>query len=134
MKKLNIFLIAALILVTVTQCNQKTEKITGIWQLQSMTINGTLLQGNALGNWLWEFNDKGGYLSDIAGIKEKGLYKIKDNKLTLQPVGEKAHAQQTYTIEKLDSLEMTLSAVGGGNKSILRFLKTQAEGVQGDKD
>ena len=82
MKRISCSLIIYLLLISISSCGDKRkEQLTGIWHLQLMDINGTQLQGNSIGNWLWEFNMEGGYLTDIAGAREKGRYELKENQL-----------------------------------------------------
>ena len=127
----------SLLLISVASCSdKKREQLAGIWHLQLMDINGTQLQGSALGNWLWEFNMEGGYLTDIAGAREKGRYEMKESQLKLQPVmsNESSRPGQTFTIAKLDSLHMNLVSIDGKNKTALYFTKIKASEVVGEKD
>ncbi len=135
MKKLIAPFLGFILLLSLTQCRTSTEnKIVGVWQLQQMVINGTVLQGSSLGNWLWEFNDAGGYLTDVAAMREKGLYAIKDSLLTLKLVTEKNRPDQVYKITRLDSLELDLVSTEIANKQSLRFLRRKVSEVTGEKD
>jgi hypothetical protein len=124
-----------MLVLSLTQCGNKAEnKIVGVWQLEDMVVNGTILQGNALGNWLWEFNRDGGYLTDIAGIREKGVYTLKDGKLALKITSEKKKLDQVYTVARLDSVELDLHSIDTANNQTLRFMRRKAEDVAVDKD
>ena len=128
-KKIFFITIVIMSLLFFTQCESKTKReLTGIWQLQTMNINGTVLDGNSLGNWLWEFNDEGGYLTSVAGVKEKGLYKLKSEILTLQSVTSKERPGQVYVVSHLDSLQMELVSDDKKNKTTLHFLKLKGTG------
>lgn len=109
--------------------NKQKEKLEGIWQLQTIEINGTVLQGKSLGDWKWEFNEEGGYLNDVAGEKEKGLYTLKGNTLTLKSVTYKDRPEQVLNIVRLDSLQMDLESADQKNKSSLHFLKMKESGL-----
>jgi len=109
------------------------QKLLGIWQLQWMEVNGSHLAGNSVGNWLWEFNSEGGYLHNVAGAKEKGIYKLDGKKLMLIPVMGKARVEHDYNIVTIDSVEMDLVLIDKQSKSELYFLKKAASAV-GEKD
>ena len=135
MRKFISSFLTAMLLLGLTQCHNKSEnKLVGVWQLQDLTINGTTLKGNSLGNWLWEFNASGGYLSEIAGMRKKGVYTFKDNMLLLNLDPAKKEPDQSYKVTKLDSVEMELISTDTLNKSSLRFLKRKVSDVSEDKD
>ena len=111
-------------------CNQNDKsKLVGVWKLQLMDINGTKLQGSSLGNWMWEFNKEDGYLSDIAGAKEKGMYKLSGAKLTIMPVKAEKWPERVLTISKLDSTELHVEAIGEKNKSSMWFIRIKDNAV-----
>jgi hypothetical protein len=133
--KLIVFFAAVILLLGLTQCGKKQQNsIVGIWQMQSMVVNGTLLSGKSLGTWLWEFNGEGGYLTDVAGMREKGRYGIKDSILTLKILVPKDGPSQVYRIIKLDSAQMDLFSYDNRNKSTLHFIKRKVGEVEVDKD
>jgi hypothetical protein len=125
-----------LLLMGLTQCKSKIEKnLVGVWQLQTLVINGAALKGNSLGNWLWEFNAQGGYLTDIAGMREKGKYTLKDSILTLKIMIPKDGPTQVYRVIKLDSAQLDLFYYENRNKSTLHFVRRKVGDVVGeDKD
>ena len=123
-----------IIMVFAAACNnQKNEALTGIWKLKTMDINGVSIQGEALGNWLWEFNDEGGYMINVAGAIEKGKYNYDGQKLILKSLTSKDRPEQTYNVIQLDSVSMLLSSVTDKNTSKLNFIKID-EGELGEKD
>ena len=128
MKKISISFLLAVIFLTGCHNKQK-DKLEGIWQLRTLEINGTVLQGSSLGNWKWEFNEEGGYLTDVAGVREKGLYTLKENTLTLKSVTHKERPEQVLSIVRLDSLQLDLLSADEKNKSSLHFLKMKENGV-----
>ena len=131
MKKNTACIISSLLIIfLLTQCNhERKEKLEGIWQLQTLEINGTVLQGNSLGDWKWEFNEEGGYLTDVAGAREKGLYTLKGNKLILKSVTVKERPEQILNIVQLDSVRLDLVSADDKNKSALHFIKMKGEGM-----
>ena len=131
MKKHTACIISSLLIIfLLTQCNhERKEKLEGIWQLQTLEINGTILQGNSLGDWKWEFNEEGGYLTDVAGAREKGLYTLKGNKLILKSVTVKERPEQILNIVQLDSVRLDLVSADDKNKSALHFIKIKGEGM-----
>jgi hypothetical protein len=134
MKKIVAIILQGLFVLILAQCNQKNKSnLIGVWKLQQMEINGTKLQGSSLGNWMWEFNEEGGYLSDIAGAKEKGMYKLSGVNLIIKPVGAEKWPERSFTISKLDSSELRLVANGEKNKSSMWFIRVKADAV-GEKD
>ena len=129
-KNITCIITSLLIIFLLTQCNhERKEKLEGIWQLQTLEINGTILQGNSLGDWKWEFNEEGGYLTDVAGAREKGLYTLKGNKLILKSVTVKERPEQILNIIQLDSVRLDLVSADDKNKSTLHFIKMKGEGM-----
>ena len=117
-------------------CNcrsEETEKLVGIWKLEILDINGTALRGTSLGNWLWEFNDKGGYLINVAGAVQKGKYTLHNRQLKLDPVGSKEPPGQIYSVAKLDSSALHLVSSTDKNKTMLFFIKIGSKEI-GEKD
>lgn len=123
--KLFTLALMAFTVCALVQCNSKEkDKLEGVWKLQMLEINGTQLSGASLGDWKWEFNEEGGYLTDVAGAREKGLYTLKGDKLTLKSVTNKERPEQVLSITHIDSLYMDLvNADAGKNKSSLHFIK-----------
>jgi hypothetical protein len=76
---------------------------------------------------MWEFNDKGGYLVNVAGAVEKGTYTISKDKLTLNSVTNEERPDQVFKITKLDSVSMHLFAESENNKTTLTFVKLKGE-------
>lgn len=124
MKKTIYLLAISLILIALTQCRNKQQKqLIGIWKLDVMEVNGTEISGSSLGEWMWEFNEEGGYLVMVAGAKEKGKYSIKDGKLSMKSVTVADKPETVYEITRLDSALMDLTAAGEKNTSHLHFIK-----------
>lgn len=112
------------LILFLAQCQQEGDKkLVGIWQLEKMNINGTEIDGHSLGNWLWEFNEEGGYLSNVAGQTEKGWYKLKDKQLRLQITSKENRTEQIYLVGKLDTASLELSSKDEKNKATFRFIK-----------
>ncbi|MFN8298859.1 MAG: lipocalin family protein [Chitinophagales bacterium] len=127
-------LVALVAVLFLSQCKNKTvEQLTGIWQVSKADVNGTSIDGSTLGNWLWEFNDEGGYLVLAAGAKEKGTYKVTGQTLTLKSVTYKDRAETVYTISSLDSVNLVLHSESNGNKSTFTFIR-KGEGEVGEDD
>ena len=127
-------IICTVILAGVASCNKNKDKITGIWQLKLMDIKGANISGSSLGDWLWEFNQAGGYLTDIAGAKEKGRYQLEGGKLTLRPFDTKNRPAVVYNIAFLDSSEMDLVSSDPQTPTKFYFFKRSAADVTEDKD
>lgn len=107
-----------------SQCtNKENEKIVGIWQLEQMNINGTNMDGHSLGEWLWEFNEDGGYMTNVGGETEKGWYKLKDKELKIKITTVENREEQIYLVNLLDSAHLELASTGNENKATIRFLK-----------
>lgn len=136
MRKFGFPLLVLFLLSGLTQChNAAKKKLVGIWQLENMAINSTVLSGNSLGTWLWEFNDAGGFLTDVAGMREKGRYTLSDSTLTLKVTIPHIRPGQVYRVAKLDSAEMDLVSAEVQNKSTLHFVKRKLGDVtKEDKD
>jgi hypothetical protein len=123
-KTVYLLLFASAFLLILTQCRNKQEKqLYGIWKLDVMEVNGTEISGSSLGEWMWEFNEEGGYLVMVAGAKEKGKYSLKDGKLTMKSVTVKEKPETVYEVTRLDSAAMNLTAEGEKNTSHLHFIK-----------
>lgn len=134
--KIPALLLLVLSICLLSQCNNKQkEKLEGVWRLQSLEVNGTVISGKSLGDWKWEFNEEGGYLTDVAGAREKGLYTLKGDKLTLKSVTHEERPEQKLQIISLDSVELHLvSADTGSNKSSLNFIKIKARDYEEEED
>ena len=90
MKKICFVLSVFFSVLLLGNCSNKSKKqLTGIWKLNMMDINNTPIQGSSLGSWLWEFNEEGGYMVNVAGAIEKGTYKIDKIKLKITWVTNK---------------------------------------------
>jgi hypothetical protein len=131
-QKLTFVLLAAVLFLT--QCNSKdADKLTGIWRLEYIEVNGTKLSSESLGKPMWEFNNKGGYLINIAGEKEKGEYKIKDGNITFSSITYKEKAPQTFLITTLDSNILKFESNTENNKVAIEFEKLNGE-LQAEND
>ena len=120
------FSVICLVLVSflLMQCNNKpTQLIEGSWQLQTLEINGTVLQGNTLGNWNWQFDNDGNYNSTVGKAKETGTYTLAENKLTLKSTTYSKRPALVLLVTELDSVQMNLVTAYEKNKTSLRFLK-----------
>ena len=128
-------LLGMLVLMGLNQCtNKKADKLVGVWQLQEMVVGGTVLKGNSLGTWLWEFNEAGGYLTDVAGVREKGVYTYKDSLLTLKITFGKKRPEAVYKVANLDTAQLYLQATDQ-SKSTLLFIKRKVSDISGgEKD
>jgi len=124
-----------LIILGLSQCHSKEQKnIIGVWQLQQITVNGTTIPGGSMGNLLWEFNEAGGYLTDVGGMREKGLYTLKDSVLTLKLGKDKNRPAQVYKVARLDSVLLDINFSDNRTNSSMRFLKRSAGDFNQDKD
>jgi len=113
-----------------SQChNREKQRLVGVWKLNDLDINGTRMTGASLGSWMWEFNAQGGYLVDVSGQREKGVYKLNKDQLTVQITTAPNRPEATYTIARLDSVQMVLSSITDKNKSTLSFVRMRAAGV-----
>ena len=86
-----------------------------------------------MGSWLWEFNDAGGFLTDIGGMREKGVYTCKDSILTLRLTSGKDKPNQIYTVTRLDTSELDIK-LRNDNKISYRFIRRNVKEVTGEKD
>ena len=124
--------VAGILLLTLllVQCNrERKEKLEGIWRLRTLEINGTVISGTSLGDWKWEFNEEGGYLTDVAGAREKGSYTLKGNQLSMKSVTHSERPAQVYQIALIDSVQLNLVTDDAKNKSSLHFIKLKTGGV-----
>jgi hypothetical protein len=131
MRRINGSVFTLLILLGLTQCHNERQKIKGVWQLQTMVVNGTTIPGTSLGMWLWEFNQSGGYLTDVAGMREKGLYTLTGDQLTLKHAPAKKLPDQVYKVIKLDTAELDLQPTDQGSSTNLHFIKRKTTEVPG---
>lgn len=133
MKKLFATILLIVFCIAIQQCkNKQQQQLTGIWQLDKLEVNGTPLSGSSLGKWLWEFNDKGGYLVTVAGAKEKGKYSLKNEKLTMKSVDVKDKPETAYQILLLDSARLHLAVISEKNSSTLYFIKIEGNETEED--
>jgi hypothetical protein len=134
MKKIFSYFLCVVFVLLLTECNNTdNEELVGIWKVESLSINDTNLPGGGLENWLWEFNEEGGYMINAEGGTEKGTYKKENNSLTLHPVSNAERPDLTYTISHLDSANLKLSSITDKSKMLISFVKVAA-GEMGEKD
>ncbi|HLP51331.1 MAG TPA: lipocalin family protein [Chitinophagales bacterium] len=120
----------ALLLVTVllvfAGCSNKPKTdIEGLWQLQQLEINGTVITEKMLGKWTWEFKGGGRYESKMGHTEEEGTYSVEGQMLTLKSETMDKRPAQVMTILRLDSVQMDLKASDEKNSSSLSFRKVQ---------
>ncbi len=134
MKQIKLWIASICCMLMLTQCNnEQKEKLVGIWRVTEVKINGTTMDMTTFGNWLWEFNDGGGYMVNLGGVKEKGNYKINDKELVVKSVTNAEKPETVYAISKLDTQEMILtSKEDAKNTTTLRFIKTSGEVAEED--
>ncbi|MFN8288560.1 MAG: hypothetical protein U0V74_17525 [Chitinophagales bacterium] len=124
-KRIYLLLCAGLILL-LAQCTNKTkEQLRGIWRVDAIELNNTKMDGNAAGQWLWEFNEEGGYMIMAAGMKEKGKFSLSDKTLKLKSITNPDKEESVFTIQHLDSLHLDLASDVKGNKTLLHLIKAK---------
>lgn len=116
MKKHFFFL---LIISIFTSCNQKKSPLAGVWKMQEVTINGSSVSFDDIGQPYIEFNNKGGYMINMGGtkhgVREKGTYELNDKELTLtSEIKEKL--PQKLIIEKISEEEVKYYSRTDDNK------------------
>jgi hypothetical protein len=116
MKKHFFFL---LIISIFTACNQKKSPLAGVWKMQEVTINGSSVSFDDIGQPFIEFNNKGGYMINMGGtkhgVREKGTYELNDKELTLtSEIKEKL--PQKLMIEKISEEEVKYYSKTDDNK------------------
>ncbi|HLP22362.1 MAG TPA: lipocalin family protein [Chitinophagales bacterium] len=125
MKSRLAFLLAVVVLAF-AQCNDKPKtEIEGLWQLQQLEINGTVITEKMLGNWTWEFKGGGRYESKMGHSEEEGTYSVEGQMLTLKSETMDKRPAQVMTILRLDSVQMDLKAADEKNSSSLSFRKVR---------
>lgn len=131
MKKIATVTLLLGVLMFCIQCNRNAKQnLEGIWSLKNFQVNGTDMSGAALGDWKWEFNDEGGYMTDLAGVKEKGTYRLTDNSLQLKSVTHPERPEQVYVVTLLDSVQLRLTATDNKNSTHLYFLKLKTDDLK----
>jgi hypothetical protein len=121
-----IALLTIVLMVALTAChNKKKEQLLGIWKLEYMDLNGTVIRGEQLGKWLYEFNDTEGYMVDVAGVKEKGKYKLDDKTLTLTSFTFKDKPATVFNIALFDSVNLELYTKTKDNTTRIKLLKIE---------
>lgn len=122
------------LLLFITRCADKSkEKLLGVWQVTEVNMNGTSMDAGSIGNWWWEFNDEGGYMINLGGVKEKGRYKVSGEELHMQSVTIPDRPETVYHITKIDSVSMQLDGSTGSNKTILNLVRMKP-GEGGEED
>lgn len=116
MKKLLFFLFVSSLL---TSCNQKKSPLAGVWKMQEVTINGSSVSFDDIGQPYIEFNNKGGYMINMGGtkhgVREKGTYELNDKELILKSeIKEKL--PQKLIIEKISNEEVKYYSKTDDNK------------------
>ncbi len=119
-------LLAAGIIILLAQCSSKTkEQLVGIWRVDKVELNGTQMDGNTAGNWMWEFNEEGGYMIVASGMTEKGKYDLNGKTLKLKSVSNPDKEETVFSIQSIDSLHLDLASDTKDNKTLLHFIKTK---------
>lgn len=116
--------ILAAIILSITACTSKREQqLHGLWKMESMDLNGTVIRGESLGRWMYEFNDKGGYMVDVSGVKEKGKYKLEEKKLTLTSLTFEDKPATTFDVVVFDSVNLELFSKTDNNQTRIKLVK-----------
>lgn len=114
------------IIVSLTACtNKREQQLLGIWKMESMDLNGTVIRGESLGRWLYEFNDKGGYMVDVSGVKEKGKYKLADKTLTLTSLTFEDKPATAFEVVVFDSVNLELFSKTENNQTRIKLVKIE---------
>lgn len=116
-----VILIAA---VFIAGCNTKPAgKIVGVWQMQRLELNGTIMTGQSIGNATWEFKANGEYATNMFKATDAGTYTLKDELLSLRSATYKQRPEQQLIITLLDSAALHAKGVDKQNTSSLQFVK-----------
>jgi hypothetical protein len=90
----------------------KTKDLPGVWRLLSLTAAEQSMYAAQLGNPRMEFNNKGGYMINLAGQKESGRYTCKKQGiirlLPIEPPG-KSERILKMSVLRNDSLEYSIT-------------------------
>lgn len=125
MKSRLAFLLAVVVLAF-AQCNNKPKtEIEGLWQLQQLEINGTVITEKMLGKWTWEFKGNGKYESVMGHSEDEGTYTVDGQVLTLKSATMDKRPAQVMTILRLDSAQLDLKSADEKNSSSLSFRKVR---------
>ena len=103
-------------------CKTNTESnklIVGNWSGTEWLINGKPSDLD-VHNTRFTFNDKGEYTYEYSGNKEKGTYKIENDRLFTKPVGEQEIMVKIMKLTK-DSLVFDMNR--GGQPESLTLIK-----------
>jgi hypothetical protein len=111
-----------LVIVLLIGCTRSNPELTGIWRVESYTMNGTVIQGSSLGNPLYEFNDQGGYLIMASGVEEKGTFTL-DEKLLTYHCTSQQKPDQSFRITRMDSVYLEYEAVNDSNQLQVKLIK-----------
>ena len=133
MKQFKTFIACLGMALILTQCtNEQKEKMVGIWRVTDVNLNETVMDVTSFGSWMWEFNEGGGYMINMAGAVEKGTYEINGNKLTLKSKTIAEKPETVYDITRLDEKEMELTSVADLKNNSINHLIKSNEGARED--
>ena len=114
------------ILLMLVACVKTQTEISGVWKVDSFTMNGLVIPGANLGSPLYEFNTEGGYMIMVSGVEEKGTFTLKDNTLTYHCTSQ-SKPDQNFRIQRLDSLHLEYETTGDSNKLVVKMTRQNAE-------
>ncbi len=116
MKKIIILVIVAATLSSFVACTK--SKLSNIWQVEEVYVNGNLQEGSAYGNHTLELTKDGIVIMTVLGTSAidpvQGTWEFGDNKKTLiihypSSTPQPDNVPVTYTVEKLRNNKMWLS-------------------------
>lgn len=120
-----IFAVCALCFFT-AQCNRSHTNVDGKWELQMVSINGSMVDKDVLQGSYWQFEGNS-YTTVLLSAKDEGTYRIKDDSLFMKSETIADRPETCYIIADTDSTKLELSSSGNGNVTKMNFTRAAVQ-------
>lgn len=103
------------ILFGLSSClNNENTLLQGKWQVKKININGTTFDSTITQNWGYVFFSSGQYTAQLSGT-DTGIYRLKENIITLSSTLKTNAQSAVFQITLLDSLQLVLQSTDSNN-------------------
>lgn len=126
MRNLKAILAVCTLCLFVAQCNRSHTNIEGKWELQMVSINGSMADKSVLQGSYWQFEGNN-YTTVLLNAKDEGTYRINDDSLFMKSKTIADRPETRYIIADTDSTKLELSSIGNGNTTKMNFTRAAVQ-------
>ncbi len=126
MRNLKTILVVCTLCLFASQCNRSHTNIEGKWELQMVSINGSMVDKSVLQGSYWQFEGNS-YTTVLLSSKEEGTYRIKEDSLFMKSKTIADRPETCYIIADTDSAKLELSSATNGNSTKMNFTRAAVQ-------